>query len=91
MRKISFAVLAGLVLALAPVVHAQQTPGDSSQAPGERGRGGALRAACAADMQKLCPDAQGREARRQCLTDNKSQLSPDCAAALAAAPPAPAR
>ncbi len=80
MGKFAFVALASLALGVAPVTFAQQGGGG----------GGGLRAACGADMQKLCPDAKDRESRRQCLTDNKEKLSPDCSAALASAPAAPA-
>jgi hypothetical protein len=86
MRKFAFVALASFTLGFAPMVFAQQ---GGAPAPGGGGRGGGLRAACAADMQKLCPNAQDRESRRQCLADSKAQLSPDCAAAVAAAPAAP--
>ncbi len=41
----------------------------------------AMRGGCAEDVQRLCADAKGPE-RRQCLGDNKAQLSPACSAAL---------
>lgn len=40
------------------------------------------RAACTADVAKLCPDARG-PARQQCLQANQAQLSPACADRLA--------
>ncbi len=39
------------------------------------------RNSCAADAQRLCADAKG-PARRQCLDQNKAQLSTDCSASL---------
>lgn len=42
--------------------------------PGDRRGGGP----CAAEVERLCPDAEGRAERRQCLMDNKAQLSDAC-------------
>ena len=37
-------------------------------------------AACATDVQKLCPDAMTDEAKATaCMKDKKSQVSPECA------------
>jgi hypothetical protein len=48
--------------------------------------GGGVRAACAADISKLCPDAQpGNGSIRQCITTHRDQLSDGCKSALAAA------
>ena len=47
--------------------------------------GGGMRAACGADMAKLCPDAAPGDARRQCMTAHKDQLSDSCKSAIAAA------
>jgi hypothetical protein len=47
--------------------------------------GGALRAACGADMAKLCPDAAPGDARRQCMMAHNAQLSDACKSAIAAA------
>jgi hypothetical protein len=47
--------------------------------------GGHIRQACAADLQKFCPNAQSRDDRRQCLQSNKDQLSGDCKKALTSA------
>jgi hypothetical protein len=49
---------------------------------GQGGPGGGVRAACAADMQKFCPDAQG-PARRECMQSHQNDLSAECKAALA--------
>jgi hypothetical protein len=85
MKKLVFAASAVLFFGMAQAAFAQQGgAGDQGSGQG-RGNGG-IRAACAADMQKLCPNAQDRDARRQCLTDNKAQLSSECTAALAAGP-----
>ena len=46
--------------------------------------GGALRAACGADLAKLCPDAAPGDARRQCMMAHNDQLSDACKSAIAA-------
>lgn len=44
-----------------------------------------VRQACAADIQRLCPDAQpGRGGVRMCLRDHQNELSDDCRSAIAA-------
>jgi Cysteine rich repeat len=44
-----------------------------------------VRKACAADIQRLCPDAQpGHGGLRMCLRDHQNDLSADCRSALAA-------
>jgi Cysteine rich repeat len=44
-----------------------------------------VRKACAADIQRLCPDAQpGHGGLRMCLRDHQNDLSDDCRSALAA-------
>jgi hypothetical protein len=43
----------------------------------------ALRAACADDAQRLCPDAQGRD-RHQCMKAHHDELSQTCQEAIAA-------
>jgi hypothetical protein len=47
--------------------------------------GGGVRAACADDLAKLCPDAQPGPDRRQCMMSHQDQLSDGCKAAIAAA------
>ncbi len=42
----------------------------------------AVRQACAADMQKLCPDKTGPD-RRQCMMDHAADLSDGCKTAMA--------
>jgi hypothetical protein len=46
--------------------------------------GGGARQACAADVAKLCPDAQPGPGRRQCMMAHKDQLSDACKTAIAA-------
>lgn len=68
-----------------------------AQAPGGGPPGGgapnpamaAMRAACQADMDKLCSGKQGPE-MGQCLRDNASKLSKECADARAKMPAPPA-
>jgi Cysteine rich repeat len=44
-----------------------------------------VREACAADIQRLCPDAQsGRGGVRMCLRDHQNDLSDNCRSALSA-------
>jgi hypothetical protein len=43
-----------------------------------------MREACAADFAKICPSAQSRDDRRQCLTQNADKFSDTCKAAIAA-------
>ena len=47
--------------------------------------GGGVRAACGADMAKLCPDAAPGDARRQCMKSHMDQLSDACKSAIATA------
>ena len=57
------------------------TPLALAQPPGA----GAVRAACAADFAKQCPDAQpGNGSIRQCIVAHHDQFSSGCQAALAA-------
>ena len=71
-------ILALPVLLAAGVAAAQQT------APPQGG--GQVRKACAADIQRLCPDAKPGPGGglRMCLRDHQNDLSPDCKSALAA-------
>lgn len=63
-----------ILLATAPLALAQ-TPGP-----------GGVRAACAADIAKLCPDAQPANGSiRQCISTPHDQMSGGCKSALAAA------
>jgi hypothetical protein len=84
MKKIVLASAAILFLSLGPTAFSQQDATGQSAAGSGRGAGSGIRAACAGDLQKLCPNAQDRDSRRQCLTDNKAQLSSECSAAIAA-------
>lgn len=44
-----------------------------------KGKGGPGKRACKADVERLCPDAKGdREAVRQCLVEQRAQLSESC-------------
>jgi hypothetical protein len=59
--------------------------GSAAGASFAQGPGGAMRAACGADMAKLCPNAQTRDDRRQCMMSKRDQLSDACKSAIAAA------
>ncbi len=73
-------VFASLGIVVAAVVAAEPS---FAQPPAG---GGGVRAACAADISKLCPDAQpGNGSIRQCFATHRDQLSDGCKAALAAA------
>jgi hypothetical protein len=78
MRSLIFAAVAALPLALCSVaVCAAQ--GDNQSRPGD-----AVRAACHADLAKLCSDsAPGGHSLFHCLRDHQDQLSDNCKAALA--------
>jgi len=45
---------------------------------------GGMRAACAADFQKLCANSEPGPGRRQCLLENQDKLSDGCKTALTA-------
>jgi hypothetical protein len=55
---------------------------DAKPGAARENRGGNLRAACAADVQKLCPSAE-RSQLRTCLQTNAAQLSEVCKTAIA--------
>jgi hypothetical protein len=42
-----------------------------------------MRAACAADIQKFCADAERGKSARACLQSHRAELSPECASARA--------
>jgi hypothetical protein len=72
------AVIGALGLALAGAAAAQQ--------PQQGGQGrGMVRQACAADIQKLCPDVQPGPGggMRKCIVSHQSELSDPCKNALA--------
>jgi hypothetical protein len=73
--------IAGLAAIAAAAIAATPSLAQSPEGPG-----GGVRAACAADLSKLCPDAQpGNGSIRQCITAHRDELSDGCKAALAAA------
>ncbi|HEY5007711.1 MAG TPA: hypothetical protein VII42_06885 [Caulobacteraceae bacterium] len=67
------------ILVLAVVLAGSAAGASFAQGPG------AMRAACGADMAKLCPNAQTRDDRRQCMMSKRDQLSDACKSAIAAA------
>ena len=75
MKLSTLAAAAALTLLSAGVAAAQgQGQGNPAMA--------AVRQACAADMQKLCPDKTGPD-RRQCMMDHSADLSDGCKSAIA--------
>jgi hypothetical protein len=59
----------------------------AQQAPSREG----MRAACAADVQRLCPSAAGNTLRmRSCILENQARIEPRCREALVAAGQMPA-
>jgi hypothetical protein len=69
----------GLVITLASALAGA---GLAQDGPGAGG-GGAIRQACAADIARVCPDAQPGPGRRQCVMAHRDQLSDACKAAIA--------
>jgi hypothetical protein len=79
-------------LALAGAAFAQPGGGGAPPSPELQAARQAMREACAADLQKLCPDKTGREAF-MCLRENAdkaSQACKDAQAKMRAAAPPPA-
>lgn len=71
---VQFAIVGVASLAIAGAAVAQQPAGR-----------GMVRQACAADIQKLCPDAKPGPggALRECIVSHQDQLSEGCKSALA--------
>jgi hypothetical protein len=82
--KISTLILTSTVLLASAGLAIAQDAG-AAAGGGAGGRGGAMRAACADDMTKLCAGKTGRDVRA-CLMENKDKASAGCQAALSAAP-----
>ena len=76
MKLFNLAAAAALMLLSAGVAAAQGGQGQGNPAMA------AVRQACAADMQKLCPDKTGPD-RRQCMMDHSADLSDGCKSAMA--------
>ncbi len=76
MKLSTLAAAAALMLLSAGVAAAQSGQGQGNPAMA------AVRQACAADMQKLCPDKTGPD-RRQCMMDHSADLSDGCKSAMA--------
>lgn len=74
MKPSSFALALAASVALAGAALAQPQAGAN------------VRAACQADIQKLCPDAKPGPSggMRECIRDHRAQLSDGCKSALAA-------
>ena len=77
MKLSTLAAAAAVMLLSAGVAAAQSGQGQGNPAMA------AVRQACAADMQKLCPDKTGPD-RRQCMMDHSADLSDGCKSAMAA-------
>ena len=73
-RKLAFAVTTAAALCAFSAAVAQPAPSPAMQA---------VRAACADDYMKLCPDAKTRDDRRQCMMTNRDKFSDSCKAAIA--------
>jgi len=72
MKRLAFLAIAAIALSGAAVSFAQPPS--------------AVRAACAADIAQLCPNAQpGNGSIRQCMMSHQSDLSTGCKQAIAAA------
>jgi len=76
MKLSTLAAAAAVMLLSAGVAAAQSGQGQGNPAMA------AVRQACAADMQKLCPDKTGPD-RRQCMMDHSADLSDGCKSAMA--------
>jgi hypothetical protein len=77
---------AGLLLLLLPAAALAQsaTPQATPDSPERAAAREKMRAACAADIQKFCAGIErGKGARRACLDQHQSELSPACQAARA--------
>ncbi len=83
MKLSTLAAVAALMLLSAGVAAAQSGQGQGNPAMA------AVRQACAADMQKFCPDKTGPD-RRQCMADHSADLSDGCKSAIASMQQAPA-
>jgi hypothetical protein len=77
--KVTFAAMI-FVLALGGSATAQN---QGAGAPPPSSGHGKMAQSCGADLQKFCPTAQDRKARKKCIRENKSQLSQTCSAFLA--------
>lgn len=98
-KMIVWSMLLALVVGWVQVVKAQDQNGGATNQPAtqpsngqtnqpgtqqeHRHRRGRLEKACRQDVAKLCPDAEGGKAIRQCLEQNKDKLSDECTAARA--------
>jgi hypothetical protein len=73
MKRLAALSLAAMLAGSAAAALAQDAPAG----------GGRIRQACAADMAKICPDAQPGPGRRQCVMEHREQFSDACKAAIA--------
>ncbi len=70
MKKLLFVIIATGLLAAPSVA--------------QRGQGAGLSEACRAEVMELCGSADGKEARRACMKENRSKVSESCRAELKA-------
>ena len=85
MKTIVFAAAAALFAASAALAQDGPPPG-GGPSPEMRALFQQVRETCAADMQKLCADKQGREAM-MCLRQNADKASQPCKDAMSKLPP----
>jgi hypothetical protein len=83
MRLAPFGLAA--VLATAGIAQAQTASPAPPASPDAASARAQVREACASDVQKLCPDLQGREVRK-CLRQNLEKASAACRDAVSKAP-----
>ena len=83
MKSQLIALAATALLAVAGMSQAQDANPSSAPASGG-GSVANVRAACNADVQKMCPSVADAAGYRQCLTDNYASLSDGCKAAISA-------
>lgn len=79
---------AALLASVSGASLAQDANPPASTAPATASSGGgsvaAVRAACDAEVMKLCPDIMGADSYRQCVTTNYASLSEGCKSAIQA-------
>jgi hypothetical protein len=78
---------AALLASVSGASLAQDANPPASTTPAAASGGGgvaAVRAACDAEVMKMCPDIMGADAYRQCVTTNYASLSDGCKSAIQA-------
>lgn len=82
MKLVAVALLGAVALAACDAPTTAQSQSDSQR--GERRA--AFRAACGADLDTYCPNAEGRKARRACIAENREKFSEGCKTYMAQNP-----